>query len=207
MGHEAAHKLVRLASPALRGEIQGFIKPIATLRTQAAEPAQIGYGGTPVLLQCQERGIGRDHRITIHPVLQGKGLHAVGFIRIVVRCVPCGESALGHAPYPAEYTFFLSMKTEFLAFPQKRAFWRGHKQRRHQVFEHGARPGSHAAHAVGVRQRAAQPPPVPPRRFPAGYSQVAGDPSFAFQQVIPAFRGLVILGIPADPQEFLIFIV
>ena len=76
-----------------------------------------------------------------------------------------------------------------------------HDQRRHQIFEHRARPRHQRAAEADLDDRPAKPEPVLGRQIALGDGEQAGQPCFGCQKVVAAFVELVLLDAVADRQQ------
>ena len=76
-----------------------------------------------------------------------------------------------------------------------------HQQRRHQVFEHRARPGSQPGRATHRQKRPAQRAPVALGHVALGNRQKAGQPRLGRQQVVVADVQRLVVNPQADVEQ------
>ena len=76
-----------------------------------------------------------------------------------------------------------------------------HHQRRHQIFEHRARPRHQRAAEADLDDRPAEPEPVIGRYVALGDGEQAGEPRFRGQQIVAGLVELPFLDAVADRQQ------
>ena len=156
-------------------------------------------------LRGQDRGIGCDHIIAVSP-LQGQHRHAEGVILVVHLPVAGVEGAFGNAPGQAVRAapVHLHLHRHHVGMVQDATLPFFQQKRRHQVFEHAARPGQQRPLVADGGKGAPQPCPVFLADVALGDRQEAGQPRFGGQQVIGAFVKLVVQRAIADGQQHLV---
>ena len=187
MCHEAADQGMRQSGRhPVCGEIDRLIEPEPPLGPDPGQPfvilkrpVRIDHGGQPA-------GIGRDDPVFLQAALQAQSRHAevgilIGHVQIAgvvggFRNAPGNADGSGIA--------LLARHDQPVCLFQNRSGRGAHHKRRHQVFEHAARPGNQRRSRADRRRRPAQTEPVPGRHIALGDGEQAGQPRLGRQKVI-----------------------
>ena len=208
MGHAASHQLALVPAAARGREVERLVKAEAPARTEALQPPEIPDRGRSVDRESQKARVGGDDHVRLLPAPERQRSAAAGLVAVMQRGVERVKGALGDAPGLAREDLPpLRVDAEARAFVQQAAALVGQEQRRHQVFEHRARPAREAAEAVLLQLRAAQAPPVPHRRLAPGDGQIACQHGLARHQVVPAAEAAPRLRVEADIEQAAIAVV
>ena len=203
MGHDVLHDAVigALALAAWR-EIDRVIEPEAALGAQFAQRGQVPDRRLRVDLCRQDRGIGRHHVIAARTLQRQVG-NAEGVILIVHVPVAGVERAFRNAPGQAVRPppFHLDRDRHLVGEVEDAALTFLQQQRRHQVFEHAARPGQKRAAMADHREGPAQTRPMFLAQIALGDGQETGQPRLRGQQVIAAAVKRLRIGAIADRHQ------
>ena len=204
VGHIGADHLVVLpAGQAGGGVVHRLVQAVAALQPHVPQAAQVAQGAAGGQQQRQKGGVGGDHQLCVQPPLQPQGLDAVGLVLVAQAGVEGAEARFGDAPggFGLVPPALLGVDTEGQRLIQEGIGLAGHEEVGHEILEHGARPGGHAAVVVVPQQHPAQPPPVAGGDLSPGHRDKAGLPGLAGHQVVKAVGEPVLLHLIADGEQ------
>ncbi len=167
------------------------------LGTLGREETQICGGRRRVDHKRKCSRVWSDDEVVRKPALEPEFGHAERSVLVVPLDVARIECSLGNPPRHAIMSCIRDLLANGCSFRllQKCAFVCPHHERRHQILEHGSRPGNERAAATGARQRTPQPLPVRRGNVALAYSDKAAEARLAGQQVI--VRRIVPRGVDA----------
>ena len=132
----------------------------------------------------------------------------MGFVAIAPGRVEREKGAFGDAPGPSGLdAALLRIQAEAAALIEQAPPLERQEQRRHEIFEHRARPARQAAIAVLPQPRTRECAPVAARRLAPRDGKIAREHGLARQQIVPAARGAFAPHVPADHEQIARFIV
>ena len=204
MRHHVAHHGEGLALGLARdGEVDRVEEAELAARAQRLEPPQVGHGIRGSQQRRHRAGIGRDHPIGRRRAAQRQPRHAEGRVLVGQRMVAGEVGRLGDAPGQllrgAEGLLLADRRQ--VRHLQQAAVGLGHHQRRHQVFEHRARPRLEARLHAHRQEGPPERHPVAPRHVALGDRQEAQEARLGGQQVVVAGVELVVVDPKADVEE------
>ncbi len=204
MRHEVAHHRMALAfRHAHGGEVDRIVIAIASERAEFPEPAEVLDGFRRLELRGKQARIGRDHRVLRQPSLEAEAGDAeigvlIGHLA-VARVIGRFRDAPWH-PLGAGVGHLLP-DDEVAGLVEDAAQRLLHHQRRHQIFEHRARPRQQRAVEADLGDGAAEAEPVLGRQVALGDAEQAGQPGLGGKQVVAGLVELSFLDAVADGKQ------
>ena len=189
VGHEGAHDRDAFAfGQAARRVVQRLVEAIAAARADRGEPLEVSRRRLRID-HARERGrIRRDDDVFAEPALQPEAGHAE--VRILVGELQVAGVVGGFRNAPGDPergpVFDLPPHDQPARPLDQAAGRRAHHERRHQIFEHRARPGDQRGAVRDRRDGAAEPEPVAGRNVALGDRHEARQPRLGGEQIVAA---------------------
>ena len=203
--HVADDRMVDAVAQPRAGEVDRVVKAVRPLGPDRAQRGKVLERRLRAQLRRHDRRVGRDNLIVPRSFQRKRG-HAEGVVLVVHVAVAGVEGAFRHAPRnvarPAPVDVDIDrhlvrgVQDPALAFLQQK--------RRHQVFEHAARPRQQRAFAADVGKGAPQTAPVFLPQVALGDGQERGQPRLGREQVVAGFVQLLVVGAVAHRQKHLV---
>ena len=204
MGHVGADEREPSAMDLPCGrKVQGLVEAIAPARSQGGQRAEVRARRYRSHLAGQRRGVGGDDFLCHWRAAQCQAGHSLGGVLVGQRLVARRIGAFRHAPGNAQALgkSHLFAQCAAVGLVQRAARWLHCHQRRHQVLEHGPRPGPQNRVAAMGEERPAQRLPVPGGKVALGNGQQAGGAGLGGQQVVERCVELLLLEPVAYVQQ------
>lgn len=147
---------------ACRREVHRIVETILAKRAKLAQLVEVFQCTVRVILAGEDRGVRRDHRILAEAALEAKRRYAEVGVLVVHVVIAGVECRFGNAPRRAETAavVHLFLDDQIVGLIEDAALTLLHDQRRHQIFEHRARPGDQGTLRTDRHDLAAETVPV-----------------------------------------------
>ena len=204
VGHVVPDHRVALAlGHALRREVDGVVVSVAAERPHAAQALQVFDGLARRELRSEQGGVRGDDGVEGKTALEAEARHAEIGVLIGHLAVARIVRGFGDAPRNALRAAVADLLAddEVVGLVEDAALRLLHDQRRHQVFEHRARPRNQRPAEADLDDGPAETEPVLGRNVALGDGEEAGEAGFRGEQVVTALVELMLLHPVADRHQ------
>ena len=168
------------------GVVERLVEAVSAARADGGKALEIAHGAFRIDHGRKRRGVRRDDGVLAQAALQSQAGHAE--VRILVGELEVARivGGFGNAPRNADLRAIadLSLDDQAVGLFQQASGRRAHDERRHEVFEHGARPGNEGGAFADRRDGASEPKPVAGRNVVLGDRDEARQARLGGEQVV-----------------------
>ena len=162
------------------------VESIAPLRADSAQTVEIGQRRPRVHHRGERGRVGRNDSLFAKAAFQPEARNAEIGILIGQLQVAGIVGGFGYTPGKSEFRRVgdLTADDQSVRLFEQASRRRAHDERRHQIFEHGSRPGDQRGAVRDRRCGAAQAKPMLRRDVAFGDREEAGEPRLGSQQIV-----------------------